>query len=487
MGSRLAKSAAVIVLSWTACGCRSTELAADRREPRERTGLVRRDSVGATPDHAARVVAVPPSEAGSGVAPAESSNAISQASFREPDAAEQGTASGVPDEPKLTLADLESLALANNPTLRHANAHIKAARGQQLQAGLYPNPTIGYHAVNVGSRGTAGRQAGFVQQRFVTGGKLQLDERIAGHEIRNAQSQLSAARHRILTDVRSQFYRTLVAQRRQELASQLSDVAAEVASSTKQLLDAAQASENTFLQAEIEAEQAAILLNNATNELREHWQQLAAVTGQPHMQQVPLVGDLESVPEYKLDEISATLAAMNPMLAAASARIERARVAITRARQEVVPDLTLMADGARTNQTKSNTAQVRLGVEVPLWDRNEGNIAVAESQLAGARAEYRRIELQLRQRLASVFRQYSNARHQSDRYRDSILPRAERSLKLVREGYDNGQVEYLTLLNSQQKFVEVSLAYAESLEALHTAAALLDGQLMDDSLSKGDE
>ena len=63
------------------------------------------------------------------------------------------------------------------------------------------------------------------------------------------------------------------------------------------------------------------------------------------------------------------------------------------------------------------------------------------------------------------------------------MPKAERSLELVLNGYDNGQVEYLTLLNSQQKFVEVNLAYTDSLEQLQKAAALLEGQLLTDSLA----
>jgi len=38
-------------------------------------------------------------------------------------------------------------------------------------------------------------------------------------------------------------------------------------------------------------------------------------------------------------------------------------------------------------------------------------------------------------------------------------------------------------VNSQQKFVQVNLAYADSLEALPKAAAQLDGQLLSDSLA----
>ena len=52
---------------------------------------------------------------------------------------EQATAqSGV------TLAELEQMALSNNPTLAQAAAEIHAATGRKLQSGLYPNPTVGY-------------------------------------------------------------------------------------------------------------------------------------------------------------------------------------------------------------------------------------------------------------------------------------------------------------------------------------------------------
>src|SRR5688572_21548660 len=58
----------------------------------------------------------------------------------------------------LTLADLEQLALQNNPSLGVARANIGAARGRQIQSGLLPNPTIGYMASDIGEDDTAGSQ-----------------------------------------------------------------------------------------------------------------------------------------------------------------------------------------------------------------------------------------------------------------------------------------------------------------------------------------
>ena len=56
----------------------------------------------------------------------------------------------------LTLANLEELATRNNPTLTQAAAQVEAARGRELQAGLYPNPTIGYESDRINASGSAG-------------------------------------------------------------------------------------------------------------------------------------------------------------------------------------------------------------------------------------------------------------------------------------------------------------------------------------------
>ena len=43
---------------------------------------------------------------------------------------------------RLTLEELLRLATENNPTLKQAEARIRAAQGKQKQAGFYPNPSL---------------------------------------------------------------------------------------------------------------------------------------------------------------------------------------------------------------------------------------------------------------------------------------------------------------------------------------------------------
>lgn len=388
------------------------------------------------------------------------------------------------NEPALTLSELEEIALQNNPTLAAAAARMSAAEGKQLQAGLLPNPKLGYHGMEIGNRRTAGQQGGFIRQQIITGGKLRLDRAIAGTEVDERHFQFHAQQQRVLSDLRSRFYAALVAQRRVELSQELADIADDLVRSTRLLLEGRQTSENTLLQAEIEAEEAHILLENAQNESVQAWRRLAAVAGLPAVETTKLTGDITGdVVQYEWEDAYAMVLDANPELSAARARVERSRLAITRARREVIPNLDVTVSLRHINPTSSDTTSVLAGMPIPVFDRNQGNIMRTQAEAVAAEREVARIELDIQDRLAMTFRRYANARHQAECCKNRILPRAERSLDLVRNAYKEGRSEYLTLINSQQKFIQVNLAYLDSVHELWSSVTLLEGQLLTNSLA----
>lgn len=392
-----------------------------------------------------------------------------------------------PDAPQtetLTLSELEAAAFRHNPTLARAGARMQAAQGRQVQAGLYPNPVVGYHATEVGNQGTAGQQGGFISQRFITAGKLQLDQQVAGKEIDEAHFRFHGQELRVLSDVRVRFYDALVVQRRLELTKELARIGDELVSATKTLLEGGQGTENDLLQAEIRADESRILFDNASNEQIEARRRLAAVVGMSQMLMAPLVGELDSeLPQLEWDSCYEAVLGSNPELNAAHTRLDRAAVVIERARVQPIPDVDLSVSVRRHTITDSDVANVQLGIPIPIFDRNQGNISAAEAEWVAASKEVERVELDLQDRLAVAYRRYSNARQQAERYGRRMVPRAKKSLELVTGGYEKGQVEYLTLLTAQQTCVQVNLSYLDSLRELRAASAVIDGQLLTDSLA----
>ncbi len=384
----------------------------------------------------------------------------------------------------LSLQDVLSLALEHNPTLTAASARLNVARGRQVQAGLYPNPTIGYQGMEIGDFGTAGQQGGYVKQMFITAEKLKLDQAAAGQQTNEAHFQFHAQEQRVLTDVQIRFYEALAAERRLDLTKDLLRIGNDLVKATEKLIEGRQRSENDLLQAQIRADEAEILVENSRNEFDEAWRRLMAVVGIPTLEIASLSGDLADPSDsLNWDSALGVLLAVHPELNMAQARAERARILILRARREPIPNIDLQVSVRHMNTNGDNVADVQLGIPIPVFNRNQGNIAAAEAEWVAACREIERIELQLQDRLAIAYRRYANARQQAQKYTESIVPKAERSLSLVTKGYESGQVEYLTLLVAQQTYLQAQLASINALRELQTAKALIEGQLLEGSLS----
>jgi outer membrane protein, heavy metal efflux system len=383
----------------------------------------------------------------------------------------------------LTLAQLEQMAARCNPTLAQAAARAQAARGRYVQAGLYPNPVIGYQASEIGDEGRAGQQGGFVGQEIVTAGKLRLSQSVANEEIRQAEFAWQSQQMRVCTDVRRAFYEVLVAQRSLELTEKLVGIGEQGIKTAEQLMKAKEVARVDVLQARIEADSAKILLEKARNRHAGAWRNLTAVVGDPALQPTPLGGNLQDdLPEFTWDDTLNRLLSCSPQLAAAQAGVARAQAALNREFAGRIPNLDLQASVQYDNATRDSIAGVQVGVPFPIFNRNQGNIVKAQAELTAAQHEVQRVKLALQQRLAAVFEQYATARQQVEKYAKDIVPNAQDSLNLVAAGYRQGEFSYLMLLTAQRTFFQTNLAHLESLRDFRTAAATIEGNLLFDSL-----
>jgi outer membrane protein, heavy metal efflux system len=383
----------------------------------------------------------------------------------------------------MTLAELESLAAQNNPTLAQAAARVDAARAAWLQAGLYPNPRAGYQASEINDEKQAGQQGGFFGQEIVTADKLKLSRAAAAQAVQQAQCAWAAQRGRVENDVRRAFYDVLVAQHTIDLANQLVRVGQEGVRAADELFKAKEVSRVDVLQARIEADTARIMAQKARNRHVAAWRNLAVVVGLPDMPPAALQGDVQdSLPQLTWEESLDRITNESPMLAEARAGVARAEAVLCRECAERTPNVDLQAGVQYDNATRDAIAGVQVGMPLPVFNRNQGNIRRAEAELVAARGETRRVALQLQQQLAAAFEQYQNARYQVEKYAEEILPNAQTSLNLVTAGYRQGEFNYVTLLTAQRTFFQVNLAYVEAVRDLRWASVAIEGNLLEGSL-----
>jgi cobalt-zinc-cadmium efflux system outer membrane protein len=379
----------------------------------------------------------------------------------------------------LVLAEAEQLALAQHPALIEAQARIQAAQGQWLQAGLYPNPIVGYSGQQLGSRGQAEQEGVVMQGELVLGGKLRLNRAVAEQQIVQAEMEYAGRQLRVLTNVRKTFYEVLVAQRRLDLNDQLVAVGGKGLQAAETLFQAKEVGRADVLQAKIEAQQARILQFNARNRSAAAWRELAAAMGREDLGSRPLEGDVsDDGREYEWESMRQRLLGSSPELAVALAGAQRAQAALARARVEPIPNLTIQGIVQRDATTDSTNGALQATMPIPVFNRNQGNIRAAEGEWIAAEQAVRRLELDLQSRLAPVFERYRNAKQQVERYREEILPNAKETLELVQASYEAGESSYLSLLTAQRTYFQTNLAYLDALRELWSAIWEMEGLLV---------
>ena len=339
----------------------------------------------------------------------------------------------------LTLGQLEQIAIAHNPTLAQAQAGIHAAQGRVRQAGLWPNPTIGYTGSEIrgGSFG-GGEQGFFVQQQILLGGKLRLSQDVFRQEQKQAEAEADEQHLRVENGVRIAFYQSLAAQQMVELRQKLNGLAEDALQTTQQLFNVGQADQPDVLQAQVEADEAQLALISAQQEQQRAWSVLAATVGQPQMLLSPLQGNLENVPTLDTQQALATILRDSPAVKIAQLGVARAQAELARSRREPVPDLTLRAGYQQDRELLEPTGGNRVGgigfaevgINIPLFNRNQGNIAAASSDVGRAQQEVERVALVLRQQAAPMLQSYASSRAIADRYGTQTLPSAQKAYEL---------------------------------------------------------
>ena len=400
---------------------------------------------------------------------------------------------GIASRAPLKLEAFLALADKNNPTLQQAAAIIRRSEAEARQAALYPNPTVGYEGDQIrgGSYG-GGEQGGFVAQTIVLGGKLGLRRNIYEQQKHSDQIAAEVQLARVHNDVAQLFYETLSAQQTVLVRGRLLGLANDAVETAHQLANVGQADSPDVLQSEVEAEQAAIDYTVAQRVFLEKFKALAALAGSPATEVAPLDAALDAPPEIDPARIIDALVQQGPTVRQAQQQAAIAEAKLKDARREVVPDLQLRAGEQQNLEAlaeapgKKTGAQsfASVGIELPLWNRNQGNVRAAQAQLDQAREEITRTQLSLRQRAEMLAQNYLSAKEEAERYRTALLPRARKAYELYLDKYRNMAQAYPQVIVSQRTLFELEVHYIDSLDRIWQNAIALQNYTLQGGLEK---
>ena len=383
----------------------------------------------------------------------------------------------------LALADLQQMALRGNPRIRQAHLEVDAARGVALQAGLYPNPLIGYESSSIGQgQGvglptTAGQQGGFVEQTIKTGGKLRLARSAALADVQIAEANLKAAETDVQSRVRAGYFAVLSARENYVVNKALADLTDEVYNVLLVQLQAGEVAGYEPMQIRVLALQARGQLVQSYNRYSAAWKQLAAALGTPTMPLTELAGRIDMpVPHFEQEKVLAVVLAQHSDVIAAQLGVDKARFLLRLAEVQPIPDVLVHVAVQRdfTTPPFGAVANVSVGVPVPVWDRNQGHIQATRSRLQGAMQEQARVGNDLSARVAEAFERYDNNRVLLQLFKEQMLPNQVQAFRaaVVRHYVDKGGdkgIPYNDVITAQQTLAGLVGNYLTTLSDQWTA------------------
>jgi outer membrane protein TolC len=334
-------------------------------------------------------------------------------------------------EDGLDEAELAAIALTINPGLRAKRAEVGEAQALLVSAGLLPNPELGAF-VRSGVGGSSGTAVG-LDALF---GLLRPDERPAKRAVAESQEELVRAEIaveelRLVSMVRRARIAVLSAEQALRLLGQELAVRTDAVALVRQQRELGEATEMALALVELDRTTVERGVRDARAATERERRDLNALLGVPPSLELDLAGSggdlVFTIVEDPSDaQIDARLISDSPELRAGAADYRRAEAELRLAVSMQYPGLKL---GPTYEKDIEGSEGLGLGasIELPLFDRNQGEIAAKGALRERRRAEYVATLHELRARAFDARAEVRRARAEVELEQRDVLPLVQRT------------------------------------------------------------
>jgi cobalt-zinc-cadmium efflux system outer membrane protein len=406
-------------------------------------------------------------------------NQISAQEFRDP--------SG------MSSLELVRRALVANAELTASRLQVERAEARLRQAGLIPNPILGVETISGRWTGSPGEHETFVGVTVPLElfGKRGSRIDLARAELVAAQAELADRERRLTAEVRSAFAEAMAALRELEITAELNDIDQQTTRFVQARVTEGDAPplELNLLRADVERLRSRRAL--VQGRLQAAVLTLKNLTGIPPSDIVRFREELNTMilpdPPTLNDALDIAFS-KRPDLLLARLTERVAEAGLTLANAQARPDVAVSARyGTGTaifDQTpvgvladSDRLLAFGVAVSIPLFNRNQGNRA--EAQTAIAQARYRRefLESVVRAQVASAYSRYEAARQATAIFEPGVIQRSESNVQAVRGAYEIGAFRITELLIEQRRLVDFQREYTDALAERYRALADLQAAM----------
>lgn len=335
-----------------------------------------------------------------------------------------GMVAQVPQNLNLTIKQAEELFFKNNFMLLAQQYNIDKSAAAVIQSKVYPNPEVSADIIAYQGQdklyfpsGNKNNLAIGLEQLILIGGKRKAQIELAKLDKQMAEKELTDLTRNLQQQIWQSFYVLHNQQKIIEKYNKLLEKLSELISSYEVQV----AKNNVALKDLVRLKSVYVKINNDKSEetqtLIEEQQKLNLLLGTTAtISTVYEATDANGFASksFLYDDILNKSLQNRPDLSQAKLATESARVNLSLQRRQAIPDVTIRGGYNQQGDAFNNQYNVGLGIPLPVFDRNRGNIQAAKVQQLESQknVEYKQLEVQ-----NEVLAAYQNFTRSVDEYK----------------------------------------------------------------------
>jgi outer membrane protein, heavy metal efflux system len=379
-----------------------------------------------------------------------------------------------PAATQITLEQAITLALANSPSIKAARTQIQQSQAQEITANLRPNPTLSWDSqfIPVFSGDFSTDTLNNLQQfdiglgyLFERGHKRQNRLQAARDATAVTAAQIADMERTLVFNVAQQFVNVLLANSTLQFAVENLNSFQDTVTISEQRYKAGDISEGDYLKIKLQLLQfqtdvssARVAKVQALGSLR----QLVGYASLPH--DFDVVGDLDYKPlTAALPDLQVKALATRPDLLAAQKGVKAANSQISLAKANSKVDFN--ASASYSHVSGASSTSLFFSVPLPIFDRNQGEIARTKFALTGAELTARAAEDTVMTDVTNAYESASSNQDVVKLYVSGYLKQAQDSRDISQYAYKAGAATLLDFLDAERSYRSTQLAYRQALAA----------------------
>jgi cobalt-zinc-cadmium efflux system outer membrane protein len=383
----------------------------------------------------------------------------------------------------LSLDEVTSDVLVNNPTIKEAESRWQAANARIAQAAAWDDPKVSGDSefrrfIKIPPNAFMDQSATIEQLIPITGKNL-VRARAAAAEALSVFEEVRRAELDVLAKARAAYFRLANAYEQLEINGKNLTSLRQIADISRSRYEGGLESAANVLVAETDHSKLLEARRDLERNLSDAQSQLNTLMNRDAFATLgaPTAATIKEA-NLSLARLRQIALAQRPEVQMARAKVDTEKAKLQLAHRAWIPDPALMVKGQRYNDAAQAVSELDAGVSftVPWVNFRKYSAGVREAGASVAAAEhgFDREQKEALRLLRDQLEKINTAHHHVELFRDKLVPQAGQAFEATRLSYESGKATFLDWISTQRNLRDIEATAREHLADYQVAVAELE-------------